>query len=423
MIKDQEVVKPARVLPVSMLKQKKEPTANLNLCYIEFFRENTNLQKYKIIQLKSVAKTNKLHITGSKQTLITRIKNYFNSMKNATKIQSIMKGYFVRRYFKLIGDSFIKRSECLNETDFYTLEPIKDIPFQEFYSYIDSKNFTYGFNIQSLITLYRKKRYTNDDIINPYNRDIIDTKIKDHILFLYDYIKIVFPDHILDEDKRNNIPIIRPIARRSIVRRIPPIVPLLHLPVRTTSPVNTIITTPIRILGDMHEIIAHERNNIIWNGDNITENVNVPLTGIRATLSEIRRKPTETRIQELFMEIDQLGNYTDCSWFNDLGKRNLYLFYLTLHEHWVFRAHIPGDIKDLICPLGNPFLNIPNRIRYDEYEEEDLCRICLYVMENIILTARDIEYRKIGTLHVLTALTVHSLPAREAMMWLYESIY
>ena len=421
MIKDQEIIRPLIVLPTSVLN-KKVSCVKLNLSYIEFFKENSNLQKYKILELKSVAKKNTLHITGTKPVLITRITNHFNLMKNATKIQSIMKGNFVRRYFKLCGDSFMKREKCLNETDFYTLEPIKDIPFQEYFSYTDSKNFMYGFNIQSLIILYRKKRYSHDGIINPYNRDIIDTELKDHILFLYDYIKIVFPDHILEEDKRNYIPLTRPIARRIIARRTivrRPIIPLINVPVRTTSPENTIITTPVRIIGE----IAHERNNIIWNGDNIPEDMNTPLTGIRATLSVIRRKPTETRIQELFMEIDQLGNYTDSSWFNNLGKRNLYLFYITLQDHWVFRAHIPADIKDLICPLGNPFLNIPNRIRYHEYTEEDLCRICLYVMENIILTSSDIEYRKIGAFHVLTSLTVHSLPAREALMYLYESLY
>jgi hypothetical protein len=183
------------------------------------------------------------------------------------------------------------------------------------------------------------------------------------------------------------------------------------------TPQNTIVTTTMQM--NLHENlnILHERNNIEQ------DNNNGQLNNIRESLVEIRRKPIETRIQELFMEIDQLGHYTDCSWFNDLGKRNFYLFYLTLQELWLFRAHIPSEIKLLICPLGNPFLNIPNRIRYDEYTEEDLCRICLYVMENIILTSTDIEYRKIGTFHVLTALTVHSLPARNSMMWLYESIY
>lgn len=378
--------------------------SNIHLTYTDYFKEKTNLKKYKIFELKSVAKTNRLYITGTKPILILRITTHFNLMKEATKIQSIVKGYFVRRSFKLRGEAFKSRSMCINETDFYTLERIQDIPFQEFFSYTDNNNFVYGFNIQSLIIFYRKQRFGND-ILNPYNRDIIDTIIKNRIFCLYNYVKIIFPDHKLEEDKRitsKPISIVRP---RTIVRPQP-----------VVTPQNIILTTTT-------QMNLHENLNILHERNNIDQDNNVQLNHIREGLVEIRRKPIETRIQELFMEIDQLGHYTDCSWFNELGKRKFYLFYLTLQELWLFRAHIPSEIKLLICPLGNPFLNIPNRIRYDEYTEEDLCGICLYVMENIILTSTDIEYRKIGTFHVLTALTVHSLPARNSMTWLYESIY
>jgi hypothetical protein len=35
----------------------------------------------------------------------------------------------------------------------------------------------------------------------------------------------------------------------------------------------------------------------------------------------------------------------------------------------------------------------------------------------------DDEYRKIGTLHALTALTIVSNGARNSLPWLYESLY
>jgi hypothetical protein len=46
----------------------------------------------------------------------------------------------------------------------------------------------------------------------------------------------------------------------------------------------------------------------------------------------------------------------------------------------------------------------------------------LTIMENIIYTGIDIEYRKLGALHVLSALTLVSIPARNSLPWLYESI-
>jgi hypothetical protein len=44
-------------------------------------------------------------------------------------------------------------------------------------------------------------------------------------------------------------------------------------------------------------------------------------------------------------------------------------------------------------------------------------------MENMIYCGIDDEYRKIGALHVLTALTNVSLEARNAMPWLFDTLY
>jgi hypothetical protein len=40
----------------------------------------------------------------------------------------------------------------------------------------------------------------------------------------------------------------------------------------------------------------------------------------------------------------------------------------------------------------------------------------------MVFTGIDIEYRKIGALHVLSALTTVNLEARLAMPWLYDSV-
>ncbi len=47
---------------------------------------------------------------------------------------------------------------------------------------------------------------------------------------------------------------------------------------------------------------------------------------------------------------------------------------------------------------------------------------CLIVFENAIYSGIDEDYRKLGAFHVLSALTLVSRGAREAMPWLYESV-
>jgi hypothetical protein len=92
------------------------------------------LTKYKIPELKKIAKENKLHVSGSKPQLIERIHNYFIKCKKVVFIQKLFRGHIVKRSFKIRGPAFKNRKLCVNETDFYTLEPLEDIPYEEFHS-------------------------------------------------------------------------------------------------------------------------------------------------------------------------------------------------------------------------------------------------------------------------------------------------
>jgi hypothetical protein len=138
---------------------------------------------------------------------------------------------------------------------------------------------------------------------------------------------------------------------------------------------------------------------------------------------EIRKKPTSIRIQELFIEIDHLGNYTQSSWFTNLEKRDLLRLYRVLYDIWNFRAQLSIDIKLKICPLFDPFSSIfIQPIYQNNITEEQIKFVCLTIIENMVYSGVDEEFRKLGTLHALSALTIVSTPARMSMPWLYESI-
>jgi len=49
-------------------------------------------------------------------------------------------------------------------------------------------------------------------------------------------------------------------------------------------------------------------------------------------------------------------------------------------------------------------------------------RMCLNVLEEMVYTGVNDEYRMLGAFHCLSILTVVSIPARNSMMWLYESL-
>ena len=139
---------------------------------------------------------------------------------------------------------------------------------------------------------------------------------------------------------------------------------------------------------------------------------------VRIKLADIRNKPAGLRIQELFMEIDYLGNYTNSVWFSQLSVEQYIFFYRKLFGIW---GTLPDDIKKKIYILGHPFAGHQRdgvSIRDFTYIQQ----ACLFVFENFVYGTTDIEYRKIGTLHALSALTFVSRGARDSMYWLYESL-
>ena len=121
------------------------------------------------------------------------------------------------------------------------------------------------------------------------------------------------------------------------------------------------------------------------------------------------------------MEIDNLGNYTQSHWFSNLTIQQFIRMYRALYEIWNFRAQLSTDVKLKICPFYSPFENITN-LYIDNLTLENIQNACLIVFENMIFAGVDDDHRKLGTFHVLSALTIVSIPAREALPWLYESV-
>jgi len=361
---------------------------NIKLTYTDYVNNDVSLKKYKVPELKSIAKHLRIHVTGSKPVLIERIETHFKKVSNTIKIQKIFRGFILRKSFFLRGEAFKNKGCCVNNTDFYTLEPLDEIDFELFFSYKDSQNFHYGFNITSLIKLMKNK---NSQLLNPYNREIISPNIISNISSLYKKIQLLFPTILEPED-------IKPLGRGNHVES--------------------------SIIGRIRE-----RNNMqptrIYNGNNadVLQELSGRIQEVSNKINEIREKSIPIRINELFMEIDQLGNYTSAEWFSTLGLRDYITLYRNLYDIWNYRAQLSYEIKRKICILNDPFLGIFNqRLYYNEVSFTQIQDACLKVFENMVYTGIDLEHRKIGTMHALSALTTVSTNARTAMPWLYESL-
>jgi hypothetical protein len=142
-------------------------------------------------------------------------------------------------------------------------------------------------------------------------------------------------------------------------------------------------------------------------------------------LNFIRNTRSNTILERsrlLFVEIDQLGNYSNLEWFTNLDRRGYIRYFRILRDIWIYRAQIPSTIKFKICPLWDPFLILTDVHRLNELSIEQLQGICLSVMEDMVYTGVDVEFKTLGAIHALSVLTIVSHEARIALPWLYESL-
>jgi hypothetical protein len=363
------------------IAEKKETKINV-LEPEEYLKQKVVFQKMKLPELKQIAKHYKLHVSGNKPQLIDRIQSYLQKYKHSIVVQKIFRGYLVRHSFRLRGPAF-KTRKCINDSDFYSLEPLDEIEFERFFSYADASGFVYGFDLFSLLNLFR----TKNKLTNPYNREHMPFPLVNRIFTLFQIVKIVFP-YAIDNSVAN-----------------------IHPPINIVRPVN-VPTAPrntptIRNAPEPHPTPTPEIQHMIQ---------------MRNHLQQIQSLPLATRVREVFSEMDILGNYTNAAWFNELDKMKYARFYKNYYEWWNFRGRFHIEIKRKICVLREPFINVALLSQYTATSIEAFQAACLSLIEAMVYTGVDLEHRKLGALHVLTMLTMVSRPAREAMPWLYESV-
>ena len=319
--------------------------------------------------------SNQMHdfaLVGSKSVLLERVEKIQYQHKHALNIQKNVRRLFVKQLLILRGPATFKRSLCNNETDFCTLEPIEEIDLIDFFSYKSNQSdFIYGFDINSLLHIYNRKR----KLENPYTRESMEEYVG-CIKKMYRLNKIIWNDETKKE-------LIDPttilhdsfVQRQSIRRRL-----------------NSL------------ELPEH------YNANEIT-----------IKLRELRDKPIQYRIDNIFTDIDGHGHYTNKDWFISLNFSDIMRLFRIVKDIWNYRSRLPFSTKLKICPMWDPFINIS--INYRDINYSDIQKYCLTAIEDLIYMGIDEAHQNLGVFQFLTALTFVSPNARLAMPWLYESIF
>jgi|UniRef100_A0A6C0CHY4 hypothetical protein len=131
--------------------------------------------QFKVAQLKEICNFYNLKKGGNKDQLINKLYNFLKLSLHAIKIQKVIRKIFLKKFIKYGGKGYLKREICVNDTDFATLDNVKEIPFNQFFSW-EQGECVYGCDIMSFYGLINKKNYIGQrkESMNPYNREKIE---------------------------------------------------------------------------------------------------------------------------------------------------------------------------------------------------------------------------------------------------------
>ena len=278
-----------------------------------------------------------------KQEMIDDIFNFLRQGTFCTKIQKVYRGHLIRKLHMLHGPALYDTSTCINDSDFFSLEELSDINFQELISFEDpSDGKIYGFKVNSLYKLYYSSIQKKQDALNPYTRNKFPNELRLKLMELMRISKIYNLKVISDEDLK-----------------------------------------PLKLT---------------------------------------KKQRFEQRVTNIFNTIDSLGNYTQVSWFFEMNTNVKHVrFIRELYDIWSYRAQLTQSVKNNICNFMDPFngINLNNTlsIPYDI-----LSNISLTLIEKFVNNGINEESRSLGCYYILTALTLVSPSAAQALPWLYDSV-
>ena len=147
---------------------------------------------YSLVELKEfynrVLKTSEKKSSFKKQDYFKRVNEYHSTYSSIPhqglcKLQAFIRMKLIHNKIKLRGLSVFNRHICNNDEDFYTYESKHDIEDIYYFSYKDSHNNYWCFDVRSF------KKLIDMNYGNPYTTEMIPISVKDKVVSLINYLK------------------------------------------------------------------------------------------------------------------------------------------------------------------------------------------------------------------------------------------
>ena len=316
-----------------------------------------DLDKCKLPELKEIARQRGLRTSGKKDDLKQRIQENITQHAKANVVQHAFRGHMARQWIRLKKTS---SATPVNDSDFYTLEPVKEMEFLYYIDYVDEQNnMTYVFNINSLMNLLAK----TGSMSNPYTRDKLDVNLLHRMIRVIQLTYVLFPGS---------------------------------------------------------ELINCCENTQTQNVQ--TQNVQMGQTQFAPALPLNPNTNYTTLANELFMKLDALGNYTNIGWFTRLNNTQLCLFIMRICHFWnKIERSLRRKICPRRNLFSTENLGINSMDENRPIAENRA--LVIRIGETLVNDGIDAEHRTLGAMYFLTGLTVVSMEVRQELPWLYDNYF
>uniref|UniRef100_A0A6C0JDH1 Uncharacterized protein n=1 Tax=viral metagenome TaxID=1070528 RepID=A0A6C0JDH1_9ZZZZ len=265
-----------------------------------------------------------------KRRTFIQLEKYFLDIDKICIIQKMVRGFLIRSTIQRRGISCYLRHLVNNEHDFLTFENINDIPNKNYFSYKDSNDFTWGFDIITFKELLKNNQG------NPYNTQEIDLETKARFLKLLYLIQNT----------------------------------------RKVEMEKAVITDPFQLM--------------------------------------------QQKCIKVFQKMDDLEQYTQCEWFTELNLPELKELYKQILDIWDYRVQLSESDKLKYVTNGKLFTEGVSMI--NKYTDKNkLANLLLDNFDRLVSEGKTKQDKTTGALWILSSLTLVSLPARDALPWLFQS--
>ena len=346
---------------------------NSNLDTYSLSRINASLDYYKLLKNKHIHYETSQFLQAIYN--IVNLKAFFDILLKANTFlpQVIKLQRYIKKSLQLLkqnrhGPAFKNRQLCVNDSDFFTLDELKDIPNDDFFSFIDEKKFIYGFSIDSIIQLILK---SDEHYFDQFSRKIKHrhTSNSQPKLCYYQFIKILYNHY-------SKIKIINPYTRFVID--------------------NSIKLKAIRLYARKE----YDINRI----EEVVEVIDI-------------KTLVKNKCLSIFQKIDMFGYQTDINWLYDQNQAVLKIFYKKLALLWNFEFGLNNEARYKIAHSHNIFVNLHD-IMISKQDKYTLLDKILEPVNAMVSNGRTDSDKQSGCIVVLYALAFINNRCVMANPWL-----